>query len=112
MDYLQIRELYHDGIKGMKWGLRRYQNYDGTLTEEGRRRYNKNYDDDRAEGSLPSKDKDGNFTGKRKLRDAGAGLKALESLCKYLGFSSPQSEEKKYIDAKIITISNLDDKKI
>ena len=61
MDYLQIRELYHDGIKGMKWGLRRYQNYDGTLTEEGRRRYNKNYDDDRAEGSLPTKDKDGNY---------------------------------------------------
>ena len=61
MDYLQIRELYHDGIKGMKWGVRRYQNYDGTLTEEGRHRYNKNYDDDRAEGSLPTKDKDGNY---------------------------------------------------
>ena len=61
MDYLQIRELYHDGIKGMKWGIRRYQNYDGTLTEEGRRRYNKNYDDDRAEDSLPTKDKDGNY---------------------------------------------------
>ena len=57
-------------------------------------------------------DKDRNFTGKRKLRDAGAGLKALESLCKYLGFSSPPTENKKYIDAKIITISNLDDKKI
>lgn len=57
-------------------------------------------------------DKDGSFTGKRKLRDAGAGLKALESLCKYLGFSAPQPEDKKYIDAKIITISNLDDKKI
>lgn len=61
MDYLQIRELYHSGIKGMKWGIRRYQNYDGTLTEEGRHRYNKNYDDDRAEGSLPTKDEDGNY---------------------------------------------------
>ncbi len=61
MDYLQIRELYHDGIKGMKWGIRRYQNYDGTLTEEGRHRYNKNYDDDRTEGSLPTKDEDGNY---------------------------------------------------
>ena len=61
MDYLQIRELYHDGIKGMKWGIRRYQNYDGTLTEEGRHRYNKKYDDDRAEGSLPTKDEDGNY---------------------------------------------------
>ena len=61
MDYLQIRELYHDGIKGMKWGIRRYQNYDGTLTEEGRHRYNKKYADDREEGSLPTKDKDGNY---------------------------------------------------
>ena len=61
MDYLQIRELYHSGIKGMKWGIRRYQNYDGTLTEEGRHRYNKNYDDDRAEGSFPTKDEDGNY---------------------------------------------------
>ena len=55
-------------------------------------------------------DKDGNFTGKRKLRDSSAGLKALESLCKYLGFSSTNPEACK--EAKIITISNLDDKKI
>ena len=55
-------------------------------------------------------DKDGNFTGKRKLRDSSAGLKALESLCKYLGFSSSVGES--YREAKIITISNLDDKKI
>ena len=30
-------ELYHWGIKGMKWGVRRYQNKDGTLTAAGRR---------------------------------------------------------------------------
>lgn len=32
-------KLYHSGVKGMKWGIRRYQNADGTLTEEGRARY-------------------------------------------------------------------------
>ena len=30
--------LYHHGIKGQKWGVRRYQNEDGTLTKEGRAR--------------------------------------------------------------------------
>lgn len=57
-------------------------------------------------------DKDGNPTGKKKLRDASAGLKALESLCKYLGFSVPKDDNTDYKEAKIITISNLDDEKI
>jgi len=32
-------EIYHHGILGMHWGIRRYQNKDGSLTEEGRKRY-------------------------------------------------------------------------
>ncbi len=56
-------------------------------------------------------DKEGNPTGKKKLRDTSAGLKALESLCKYLGFNSDDNETE-YKQAKIITISNLDDNKI
>jgi len=55
-------------------------------------------------------DKEGYPTGKKKLRDTSAGLKALESLCKYLGFNSASEDE--YKPAKIITISNLDDEKI
>lgn len=33
--------LNHWGIKGMKWGVRRYQNKDGTLTPAGKKRYDK-----------------------------------------------------------------------
>lgn len=36
--------LVHHGIKGQKWGIRRYQNEDGTYTEAGRRRYGMNLD--------------------------------------------------------------------
>ncbi len=35
-------ELYHHGILGQKWGVRRFQNPDGSLTSEGRKRYSKN----------------------------------------------------------------------
>lgn len=34
-------ELYHHGTKGMRWGIRRYQNADGSLTPAGRKRYMK-----------------------------------------------------------------------
>ena len=38
---MENNELQHWGIKGMKWGVRRYQNSDGTLTAAGKKRYNK-----------------------------------------------------------------------
>ena len=37
--FLISDELYHHGIKGQKWGIRRYQNPDGTLTPLGRAVY-------------------------------------------------------------------------
>lgn len=37
----EIDELEHHGIKGQRWGLRRYQNEDGSLTEAGIKRYGK-----------------------------------------------------------------------
>ena len=40
-------ELYHWGIKGMKWGVRRFQNKDGTLTPQGKQRY-KDYKSDQS----------------------------------------------------------------
>lgn len=36
-------ELYHHGIKGQKWGVRRFQNADGTLTSAGKARKAENY---------------------------------------------------------------------
>ena len=46
--------LAHYGILGMKWGVRRYQNADGSLTSEGKERYGSGKD---VKGSISTKAK-------------------------------------------------------
>ena len=38
---MESTELYHHGIKGQRWGIRRYQNKDGTLTAAGKEKLDK-----------------------------------------------------------------------
>lgn len=42
VDQLDVDYISHHGIKGMHWGVRRYENYDGTLTGAGKKRYSLN----------------------------------------------------------------------
>ena len=50
---LEDNVLQHYGILGMKWGIRRYQNYDGTYTRAGKKRRR-----DDLEGTTPQKSSD------------------------------------------------------
>lgn len=53
-----MNELYHHGIKGQKWGVRRYQYADGSLTPAGEKRYNSNQNGNRSStiGSMKVKE--------------------------------------------------------
>lgn len=84
--------IIHDGTQGQKWGTRRYRNYDGTLTEEGRRRYNyyekktdRSYETGRAKQAGPKTYVQGRYKGElqedlSKFTDAE--LKALTARAK------------------------------
>lgn len=70
-------ELYHHAILGMKWGVRRYQNKDGTLTAAGKKHY---------------QNKDGSLTeeGKQYLRQYG-GRTGLEERTSSRGYEVARS---------------------
>ena len=52
---MEKNSLTHAGVKGMRWGVRRYQNKDGSLTPAGKQRYNSMSEDAKAAFSLKNK---------------------------------------------------------
>ena len=55
--YTRTDELQHHGIKGQRWGIRRFQNKDGSLTPAGRRRYDEPNKGGKSNGERESKPK-------------------------------------------------------
>ena len=55
--YNYSSELYHFGVKGMRWGVRRYQNKNGSLTSAGKKHVKKSDDSDNENHKLTNKQK-------------------------------------------------------
>lgn len=107
-------ELYHHGIKGQKWGIRRYQNSDGTLTNAGKKRYER----DVAENNMKKKEnrailKEGgdpdrwvreDLERSKKVLDANAGL--VKEFMKVEEMTAPRPTTKK------LDLSKMSDKEL
>lgn len=70
---MSSNELTHHGIKGMRWGVRRYQNKDGTLTKAGRKKMaklDKEYSKlTRQKRTTESPSNNSSFTKKKKISE-------------------------------------------
>jgi len=107
--YLPNDELKHHGILGQKWGVRRYQNPDGTYTAEGRVRRSKlNTILDKTKTSkrireafkdpytITAGDASRIEKNKRDYRNADLGLKTLDRLGMNFGADQPYGEDPEY----------------
>lgn len=79
-DYLKTYELYHFGIPGMKWGVRRYQNKNGSLTSAGKKRYNEDTANNEVQKNTTNYSKLTKKAGKEYTKTSGTKGKAIGSI--------------------------------
>lgn len=106
-------EFYHHGIKGQRWGVRRYQNADGSLTAAGQKRYDRDVRENNAkkkdnraiiDGPDPKRWVTEDLDRSKQVVDAHADL--VKELKKLEQASTPKSTPKK------LDLSKMSDKEL
>ncbi len=117
--------LAHHGIKGQKWGVRRYQNDDGTYTEAGKSRYLKKaermvekYESQRAKSRITtaklnrrlSEHKSSDFLYRKAQRESKKSRRILDKTAEYFKKELPNLSSRKLSDSELDRFSRLADR--